>query len=199
MNPSIRLATESDAEDVAAIYAPIVERTHVSFETDPPSVGTIRRRIRDTLTHLPWLVCEYDGRVLGYAYASPYSDRDAYQWTVIVSVYVDDQWRRCGVGRGLYESLFTGLQLQGLCNAIAVIALPNEPSVTFHESFGFERIGVYRRIGFKDGTWWDVGHWQRQLQKADGRPSSPVPLAKLQNEDRMKAALSTGVASIRLP
>ncbi len=199
MESTIRLATADDAAAVAAIYAPVVEQTHVSFETAPPSAGAVRRRIRQTLPVLPWLVCESETGIVGYTYASPYSDRDAYQWTVTVSVYVDHRWRRRGVARGLYESLFALLRMQGFYVAIAVIALPNEPSVSFHESLGFERVGVYRRIGYKRGAWRDVGHWQRHLQQATGRPSSPISLAELQNHDQMVAALETGVSSIRLP
>lgn len=199
MEPTIRLATTADAAAVAAIYDPIVERTNVSFDSTPPSAGELRRRIRETLPELPWLVCECETRIVGYAYASQYSDRDAYRWTVTVSVYVEDRWRRRGVARGLYESLFALLRLQGLYSAIAVIALPNEPSVSFHESLGFERVGRYRRIGYKRGAWRDVEHWQRHLQLVEGRPSSPIRLAELQNPDHVDAALTTGVSSIRLP
>ena len=190
---------EADATAIATIYAPIVERTPISFETTPPSVEELRRRIRETVPELPWLVCEQDGGVVGYAYASPYSGRAAYRWTVTVSVYVDSQWRRRGIARGLYTSLVALLRLQGFYTGIAVIALPNEPSVSFHESLGFERVGVYRRIGYKDGAWRDVGHWQLELQSAGDRrspPEPPTPLGELRDSGRFDEALSTGTVSI---
>src|SRR5437867_3729294 len=98
----IRLATPDDAAAIAALYRPAVESTPVSFETNPPTGLEMRRRIDATLRFFPWLVCESDGSVAGYAYAALHRVRAAYRWSVDVSVYVDADFRRSGVGRGLY-------------------------------------------------------------------------------------------------
>lgn len=198
MAPTIRPATESDAADVADIYAPVVEETHVSFETVPPSEAEMAERIRGTVTELPWLVCEHEGRVVGYAYASRHAERPAYRWGVDVSVYTHGRWRRRGVARGLYESLFALLRLQGRYTAYAVIALPNPASVEFHESFGFERVGLYRNAGYKNGAWHDVGHWELSLHEVETPPSPPTPLPDLWGSDGWDEAVSAGEDSIRL-
>ncbi|WP_425494465.1 arsinothricin resistance N-acetyltransferase ArsN1 family B [Natronosalvus halobius] len=196
--PKIRLATERDAEAIASIYTPIVEQTHISFETSPPTIGEMAQRIRTTVERLPWLVCEHDGQITGYAYASTHNERPAYRWAVDVSVYVNEAWRRKGIASALYESLFALLDRQGLCNAYAVIALPNPQSVTFHESRGFEKVGVYRNVGYKNGKWRDVGHWELPLQSLATPPSPPTPLEELQNTDRYSGALLTGESSLQL-
>ena len=198
MTPTIRLATESDAGEVADIYAPIVEGTHVSFETTPPSEAEMTERIRETVTELPWLVCEHDGGVAGYAYASRHSERPAYRWGVDVSVYVREEWRRRGVARGLYESLFALLRLQGRYTAYAVVALPNPASVGLHESLGFERVGLYRDAGYKNGAWHDVGHWELSLREVETPPPPPTPLADLRGSDGWEEAVSAGEDSLRL-
>lgn len=198
MTPTIRLATETDAAGVADIYAPFVERTHVSFETVPPSEAEMAERIDETVTELPWLVCELDGEIAGYAYASRHKERPAYQWGVDVSVYVDERWRRSGVARGLYESLFALLERQGLYTAYAVIALPNAASVGFHESLGFEHIGLYRNAGYKNGEWHDVGHWERSIQEVEDPPSPPTPLEELRGSEDWDETLSAGESSIGL-
>ena len=105
MPPVIRLAEENDAALVQAIYAPIVRDTAISFELQIPDVPEMRRRILSTLQSLPWLVCENDAGIMGYAYASPHRIRAAYQWSVDVSVYVDIGARQIGVGRAVYRSL----------------------------------------------------------------------------------------------
>lgn len=115
-----------------------------------------------------------------------------------MSVYVDDRWRRRGVARGLYESLFALLRLQGLYNAYAVIALPNPPSVALHEALGFERVGVYRRVGYRRGEWRDVGHWQLALREREGEPSPPTPFDELRDTDPCADAIRTGESSLRL-
>jgi phosphinothricin acetyltransferase len=197
MAATIRSATAADAAALASIYAPIVEETAISFETTPPTAAEMRRRL-DARERLPWLVCERDGEVVGYAYASPHSSRSAYQWSVHVSVYVREDARRCGVARGLYEALLEVLRLQGIYNALAVISLPNPPSVAFHESMGFERAGVYRDVGHKHGKWRDVGHWQLSLRPPDDDPDPPTPAADLRDGEKWAAAMEDGAASIRL-
>ena len=125
MTAMIRLATLDDASGVQAIYAPIVRETAISFELEPPTVAEMEQRIVKTLEHLPWLVCERRGNILGYVYASQHRTRAAYQWSVDVSVYVHPNARRLGVGQALYRSLFALLALQGFYNAYAGITLPN--------------------------------------------------------------------------
>src|SRR5919199_3326619 len=143
-SPAIsRLATERDAEQIAAIYAPNVTETIISFELEPPDAEEMRRRITGTLERFPWLVCEREKRVSGYAYASAHGSRAAYRWSVDVSAYVHEGERRSGVGRALYTSLFSLLSLQGFYNAYAGITLPNPASVGLHEALGFRPVGVY--------------------------------------------------------
>jgi phosphinothricin acetyltransferase len=129
----IRLATAHDALGIQAIYAPIVRDTAISFDVEPPTVEEMRQRIISTLAYWPWLVCDRDGDILGYVYASQHRTRQAYQWSVDVSVYVHAAARRSGVGRGLYRSLFALLTLQGFYQAYAGITLPNPASVGLHE------------------------------------------------------------------
>jgi phosphinothricin acetyltransferase len=169
----IRVATEADADAIAAIYAPVVRETYISFELEPPDGPEMRRRVAQTLERYPWLVFERDGCVRGYAYASEHRSRAAYQWSVDVSVYVDPRQHRAGVGRALYRALFRLLQLQGHYGAYAGIALPNAASVGLHESLGFQPVGVYRAVGYKLGAWRDVGWWRLELREPDAAPQPP--------------------------
>jgi len=159
-------------EAIAAIYAPIVESTSISFELSPPSVARMRGRIMTTLPDLPWLVSEdARGSVNGYAYASKHRERPAYQWSVDVTAYVREDSRGTGVGKLLYLALFEELAALGYFQAFAGIALPNAASVALHKAVGFEHIGIYRKVGFKLGAWHDVGWWQRELRS----PCEPSP------------------------
>lgn len=165
MSIRIRLATEADAPSVLEIYAPIVQETHISFEYEVPSAAEIAGRIRGKLVKYPWLVAEReDGLILGYAYAGLWRERTAYSWTVETTIYTHAKARRTGVARGLYTALFGALRVQGYCQAIAGIALPNEASVGFHESVGFIYTGNFEKVGYKFGRWIDVAFWQLELQ-----------------------------------
>ena len=194
---SIRLATERDAEQVAAIYAPNVTDSIISFELEPPTAHQMRRRIQDTLQRYPWLVCERQGRVLGYTYAGAHGSRAAYQWSVDVSVYVHQQAHRRGVGRGLYTSLLAALKLQGFYNAYAGATLPNPASVGLHESVGFRAVGVYRGVGYKLGGWHDVVWWHVQLRERQTDPAPPADLAWVLGSEEWEAALTSGVSLLR--
>jgi phosphinothricin acetyltransferase len=179
----VRTAAVEDAAQIAAIYAPFVRDSHTSFETEPPDEVEMRRRIADTQRTHPWLVCDRDGEVLGYAYATPHRARAAYQWCVETTVYVKDGLRRSGVGRALYRALFQVLEQQGFQMAYAAIALPNPGSAAMHEALGFEALGVYKAAGYKHGAWRDVGWWQRAIRPLDPNPSPPIPFRSLCGSD----------------
>jgi L-amino acid N-acyltransferase YncA len=194
---SIRLATERDAGQVAAIYAPNVTDTIISFELEPPSADEMRRRIEVTLERYPWLVCERSGRVLGYAYAGAHGSRAAYRWSVDVSVYVHEEARRTGVGRALYASLIAALSLQGFYNAYAGATLPNPASVGLHESVGFRRVGVYRGVGYKLGAWHDVVWWHLPLRERAADPDPPADLPSVLESEEWDAAMTKGLPLLR--
>lgn len=159
----IRDATSDDAAACAAIYAPYVRDTAITFESEPPSPAEMARRIADAQRTHAWVVLEDDGRVVGYAYGGPYKQRAAYQWSCEVSVYVELGRRRSGAGRALYEALFARLADRGYRMLVAGMTLPNDASVALHRGMGFEPVGTYRRIGWKHGAWHDVAWTQRPL------------------------------------
>lgn len=165
-----------DAAACAAIYAPSVESSPISFEVVPPDAAELERRIaRYAATH-QFLVAEDGGAVVGYAYACRWAERAAYDWSVETSVYVDGAHQGRGVGRALYAELFDRLRTQGFRVAVAGVTLPNPASIALHEGMGFEPIGVLRDIGWKEGDWRDIGYWQLHLQPPrDGAPEPPLP------------------------
>ena len=163
-----------DGAACAAIYAPSVAGGLASFEESAPDAGAMTRRIAAISRTHPWLVCERDGEVAGYAYASAHRDRAGYRWAADVAVYVDTRHQRRGVGRELYEGLLPLLARQRLRVACAGITLPNPGSVALHEAVGFQLVGVYRAIGYKAGTWHDVAWWQVQLLPPVPDPPEPL-------------------------
>ena len=173
----IRLATEDDAPAIAAIYAPYVRDTAISFELEPPGADDFRAKIRDVLKLAPWLVREDDGIVVGYAYASSFRPRRAYRFTVESSVYVRSDTRSRGVGRSLYEELMRRLEAQGFKRVIGGMTVPNAPSAALHAALGFERVGVFHAVGFKFGQWHDVEFWEKQLAPLEDAPREPLPVS----------------------
>jgi L-amino acid N-acyltransferase YncA len=169
-----------DAAPCAAIYAPFVSETAVSFEEQAPGPAAFAARIeRISETH-PFLVATDNGRVIGFAYASEHRERGAYRWAADVAVYVAADGRRGGVGRALYGALLPLLAGQGFRVACAGITLPNDASVGLHEAVGFIPVGIYRGIGYKLGAWHDVGWWQLQLAPhAEDPPAFPGPPHRL--------------------
>lgn len=192
----IRLAQATDSAGIAAIYAPFVEQTFVSFETAVPEQSEIGRRITEIGRTHPWLVCEHAGSIAAFAYASPHRTRGAYRWSADVSVYVDAGARRLGIARRLYETIFSLLDLQGYYRVHAGIALPNPASVAFHESLGFEPVGIYRSVGYKLGAWRDVGWWQRAIRISTSEPSDPFAISDARVEKEREAILARANRSL---
>lgn len=156
----VRDATAADAVACAAIYAPYVLETVISFELVPPTAAEMAERIAASYA---WVVAEAEGAVLGYAYAGQHKARPAYQWSCEVSVYLQQGHQRAGIGRTLYEALFDRLVALGYRTALAGITVPNEASTGLHRAVGFEPVGVFRRIGWKHGAWRDVAWMQRDV------------------------------------
>ncbi len=154
----------TDAEQILAIYRPIVSDTAISFELSVPTIEDMRGRIETTLQTHAWLVAQGPHGIDGYAYASKHRPRQAYQHSVEVSAYVREGCRGQRIATTLYQQLFDALQVREFHFAFAGIALPNESSVALHRSMGFSEIGVFREVGYKFGKWHDVQWWQRKIQ-----------------------------------
>ena len=160
----IRAVETSDADALAEIYNFYVLGTVVTFEEDPISGGEMEQRIGAVRSStLPWLVAEKDGRVAGYACASPWKTRSAYRFSVEVTVYLAQDSARRGIGSMLYDELLSILHRLGAHAVIGGVALPNEASVALHEKFGFKKVAHFEQVGFKFNQWIDVGYWQRVL------------------------------------
>ncbi|HEM3484077.1 GNAT family N-acetyltransferase [Streptococcus suis] len=159
----IRSARIEDAADLVAIYAPYVEKTAITFETEVPTVEAFASRIEKTLEKFPYLVAVEEGILVGYAYASTYYARAAYDWTVELSVYVRQDVRGKGVGSLLYTALEEELTVRGFKNFLACIALPNPASLTLHEKRGYEQVAHFKKVGYKFGTWHDIVWLQKSL------------------------------------
>ncbi len=172
-DPLIRRATPGDAAACAAIYAPYVTRTAVSFELDPPDAAAMAQRIAAALATHDWLVLTDHADVVGFAYGGPMKARAAYRWSCEVSIYLEATHHRTGAGRALYTELFRRLAARGYRTAVAGMTLPNDASEALHRALGFEPIGVYRRIGWKHGAWHDVAWMQRRLADGADPPAEP--------------------------
>jgi phosphinothricin acetyltransferase len=170
---TIRDAGPDDAAACAAIYRPYVLDTAITFETEPPTTAEMSARITAAVRTHAWLVAELSDQIIGYAYAGPFAARPAYRWSCEVSVYLEAGLRRTGAGRALYQVLLPRLVDRGYRVAVAKTTLPNEPSLGLHAAFGFEPVGVHRRIGWKGGAWRDVAITQLALVSDDFDPIGP--------------------------
>jgi phosphinothricin acetyltransferase len=160
---SIRVACEQDARGILNIYEPYILNTAVTFEEVVPELEAFKSRLTAILHESPFLVCEVNGQLAGYAYASSYRSRAAYRWNREVSVYVHEGFQRRNIARAMYHALFGILRIQGFTKLFGIITLPNQASVALHEELGFKKKTVYTKVGFKLGQWHDVGWWELDL------------------------------------
>lgn len=173
----VSLRPENHVKGILAIYAPIVQESAISFEHVVPSLSQMLERIRGISKAYPFIVFEENGQVLGYAYAGRFRERAAYQWCCELSVYVHPDAQKQGIGRKLYSACIKATTAMGFQQAIAVITLPNKPSVVFHEQLGFTPSGKIAKAGLKFRKWWDIGIWQMALQTDSAIPNNaPQPI-----------------------
>lgn len=174
-------ASPSDAAELLAIYAPYVRNTAISFEYEVPSLSEFRQRIETISARFPFLkAIDAEGHILGYAYASSFKSRKAYDWSVELSIYIRQDCRRNGLGRALYEALEASLRRMGILNLNACIAVPIAPdahlnfdSLRFHEKMGFTLVGTFHNSGYKFDTWYDMV-WMEKMIGPHACPQQPV-------------------------
>ncbi len=158
-----RKARLSDAHSLAEIYRPYVEKTSVTLEYDPPSDTEFEARIATISSEFPYIVCEANGAVIGYAYAHKYKERFGYRFCAELSIYVEFGHRKAGLGTRLYKLLIELLTEMGYKNLYGVVTDPNPGSFALHTALGFVEIGREHSAGLKLGEWHDVVIFERQL------------------------------------
>lgn len=166
-------ATPEDGAACAAIYAPYVRDTVITFELEPPSAAEMTERIVAAQAAHAWIVAREANGVVGYAYGSRFAQRPAYRWACEVSVYLETGRRRTGLGRALYTELFQRLEARNYRRLFAGMTLPNDSSDGLHRALGFESVGVLRAVGWKHGAWHDVAWMQRTLGDSTEPPAEP--------------------------
>lgn len=187
MKYTLRLAKPDDAEKLLEIYAPFVissDRTlsDVSFEYEVPSVEEFTERIKNISAHYPYIVCELDGRLLGYVYAHPYIQRAAYQWGAEVTIYLAPAGQGRGLGKVMYAALEALLRLQGIVVTYACITASNEHSVKMHEACGYKIVGTFNNTGFKHGHWLDMVWMEKVIADYPAQPELLKKIGELPDE-----------------
>lgn len=160
---TVRSAEISDAERLVEIYDYYVRNTAITFEYETPSLDEFKGRMSRTLSRYPYIAAETDGIVRGYAYAGPFVGRAAYDRCCEVSVYVDCDHRKTGIGRMLYEALEARLADMGILNLYALIGFPETEdeyltsnSADFHAHMGYIKAGEFHKCGYKFGRWYNM-------------------------------------------
>ena len=179
-NITVRNASLADAPRLLEIYAYYVEHTAISFECTVPTLEEFTARMRRIMLRYPYLVIERDNTVEGYAYAGPFVGRAAYDWACELTIYLDHNARKCGLGRQLYHELALRLKSMGILNLYACIGVPRQEdpylnwnSADFHAHLGFSLAGTFRSCGYKFGRWYDM-IWMEQLIGRHRQPQPPV-------------------------
>ena len=176
----IRMAEASDARELLEIYGPYVENTAISFEYEVPSVEEYSHRIEKTIKFYPYLVAETEGIIVGYAYVSPFKEREAYAWAVETTIYIREGWKGKGCGKQLYLALEKILKKQNIQNLNACIAYTEQEdehltnaSMKFHQHMGYQLVGTFHKCGYKFGKWYDMIWMEKMLGE---HPQKPEPV-----------------------
>jgi len=191
------IAAPGDAEELLAIYAPYVENTAISFETEVPTVRTFGQRIEKTLKKYPYLKAVRGGEILGYAYTGAFIDRRAYDWSVETTIYLKQSERGQGIGKILYEVLEKVSRAQHFLTMYACIGIPEEQedeyltfnSQQFHRHLGFETLGTFPRCGYKFGRWYGMTWMGKEIAEYPEEPKGIIPFPLLTDEILTKCGI----------
>lgn len=194
----LRPATIKDIPEMLNIYGPFVSDTTVTAEYEVPSKQEFTKRLNEYTQKTPWLVCEIDGQIAGYAYASPHRTRAAYQWSAETSIYVNPSFHRSGIATALYSALFSLLHIQGYYNIYVGITCPNPKSFSLHSSMGFEKSGTYHNSMFKFGEWHDVIWMGKSLRAHNDIPQKIITYEAIKYSEVFNEVLEKYQKNIRI-
>jgi len=169
----IRIATAEDVTAILSIYEPYILNTAITFEYEAVTKEAFLKRMETIQRQFPWLVCEIEGRVVGYAYCSRFKERAAFDWDCECSVYIEESAHRMGVATALYNRLFDLVKEQGYYTVYALITYSHGSSIALHKKFGFTEIGVYEKTGYKMEQWWDLLVMEKRLRSFEDIPVKP--------------------------
>ncbi len=179
MSTIIRNATIEDVADMLNIYKTYVENTVVTFEYVVPDIEDFTHRLTEYTKQNPWIVCEIDGDIAGYAYAAPLFTRAAFSWDTEFSVYLSEKYHSRHIGTALYHCLLDIVKLQGYYNVYSLIESNNIPSIEMHKKFGFKEITIMDNMGFKHNEWRSLTWLLMQIHEYDKPKAKPIPITEL--------------------
>ena len=183
-NYIIRLATIADAAGMLAVYKPYVETTSVTFEYEVPSLEEYTGRVHAVIPGYPWLVCECEGKIIGYVYGHKHRDRTAYQWSPESTIYLAQEFHGKGIARVLYEAVFAILRLQGFINVYAGVLSTNAGSNKLHRATGFKEIGLFKDIGYKLGEWHSNIWYELAIGEHVLEPAEPKKMVEIMGTEK---------------
>lgn len=167
----IRPVTVDDAKDILKIYGYYVVNTAISFEYAVPKLEKFKNRIKKTVKGYPYYAAVVGGKIVGYAYAGAFIGREAYRFSAELTVYIDKDYTKKGIGKLLYDTLEQNLKEKGITNLYACIGVPekedeylNFNSVQFHKHLGFKQAGEFHKCGYKFNRWYNMVWMEKIIQ-----------------------------------
>ncbi len=178
----IRLANIEDTFQILSIYSQYID-TSITFEYTLPTLEAFKNRIENIIEKYPYLVCEDENnQIIGYCYANKFLEREAYNWSCELSIYLDKNNINKGIGKKLCCIIIDILKYQGIKNVYSKVTVPNTKSEKLHYSLGFNLIGSYNNIGYKNGKWHSVRLFEKELLSDYNNPKAIIPIKEIDEE-----------------
>ena len=161
---TIRDINKSDMGQCLNIYNHYVENSVATFEESALNSIDYERRIERITAEYPFLVAVQNDKIKGFAYLDKFNERSAYRYTADLSVYVDKDNLRSGIGTLLLAELEKKAKEKGIKQIISIITATNESSRCFHAKNGFIFCGKLPDVGFKFNHWLGIEYYIKNIE-----------------------------------
>lgn len=179
-NERLSLARAEDAPAIRQLYGWYVQHSAATFAASLPGEAEYACWVAESAAEYPFLLLKNRaGKLLGFACAHRWKEREAFAWDVETTIYLAHDAAGAGRGRRLYGALLALLEQQGVHNAYALVTIPNAASEGLHRAMGFSLQGVQPDTGYKNGSWYGLGTWGLALREAAGEPAPVIPFSQL--------------------
>jgi L-amino acid N-acyltransferase YncA len=173
----IRSLEEKDIPACLEIYNWYILNSYATFETEPLSLEQFRQRVHNIVQKYPWIVLEEEKKVIGYAYLSAFNERAAYNWTCDLAIYLDHEKRGKGAGSLLIDTILDLARRDGYHMMTSIVTEGNTASEHLHEKFGFQKLALFPKVGYKLGKWRGVTYYIYSLN--ENEEANPILNLKL--------------------
>lgn len=154
---------ENDLIAIREIYNYYILNTTATFHNELITIPELKDFLYINNPKYPSFVMKEDDRIIGYCFLTRHKNRQAYDRTAELSIYLQPEFTGKGIGSGALHYLEDAARKAGICVIIGTLCGENHASIRLMEKNGYTQCAHLKNIGEKFGKILDVVMYQKEI------------------------------------